>query len=58
MKNGNTPFSLTLQSNGALTGAGTATINGKLMTALDGDGNPILTPTSATCAMGTLAPAK
>lgn len=58
VKNGNTPFSLTLQSNGALTGAGTATINGKLMTALDGDGNPILTPTSATCAMGTLAPAK
>jgi hypothetical protein len=58
VKNGSTPFSLTLQSSGTLTGSGTATINGKLMTALDGDGNPILTPTSATCAMGTLAPAK
>jgi hypothetical protein len=58
VKNGNTPFSLTLQSNGALNGADSATINGKLMTALDGDGNPILTPTSATCALGTLAPAK
>jgi hypothetical protein len=58
VKNGNTPFSLTLQPNGTLSGAGSATINGKLMTALDGDGNPILTPTSATCALGTLAPAK
>jgi hypothetical protein len=58
VKNGNTPFSLTLQSNGTLIGAGSATINGKLMTALDGDGNPILTPTSATCTLGTLAPAK
>jgi hypothetical protein len=57
VKNGSTPFRLTLQSNGTLTGAGTATINGKLMTALDGDGNPILTPTSATCALGTLATA-
>ncbi len=58
VKNGSTPFSLTLQPNGTLTGAGTATINGKLMTALDGDGNPILTPTSATCALGSLATAK
>ncbi len=58
VKNGSTPFSLTLQSNGTLTGAGTATINGKLMTALDSDGNPVLSPTSATCALGTLAPAK
>jgi hypothetical protein len=41
-----------------LTGAGMATINGKLMTALDGDGNPVLTPTSANCAVGTLTTAK
>ncbi len=58
VKNGGTPFSLTLQSNGTLTGAGTATINGKLMTAMDGDGNPVLTPTSATCALGTLTAGK
>jgi len=58
VKNGSTPFSLTLQPNGTLSGAGSATINGKVMTALDGDGNPVLTPTSATCALGTLAPAK
>ena len=58
VKNGSAPFSLTLQSNGTLTGAGSATINGKLMTALDSDGNPVLTPTSATCAIGTMAAAK
>jgi hypothetical protein len=58
VKNGSTPFSLTLQPNGTLSGAGSATINGKLMTALDGDGNPILTPTSASCALGSLASAK
>jgi hypothetical protein len=58
VKNGSTPFSLTLQPIGTLTGAGTATINGKLMTALDGDGNPVLTPTSANCAVGTLTTAK
>jgi hypothetical protein len=58
VKNGSAPFSLTLQPNGTLTGAGTATINGKLKTALDGDGNPVLTPTSANCAVGTLTTAK
>jgi hypothetical protein len=58
VKNGNAPFGLTLQSSGALTGVGSATINGKLMTAVDSDGNPILTPTSASCALGTIAPAK
>jgi hypothetical protein len=58
VKNGSTPFSLTLQPSGTLSGAGSATINGKLMTALDGEGNPILTPTSATCTLGALAPTK
>jgi hypothetical protein len=58
VKNGSAPFSLTLQSSGALTGVGSATINGKLMTAVDSDGNPILTPTSASCALGTMAPQK
>ncbi len=58
VKNGNSPFSLTLQPSGTLAGAGSATINGKLMTAMDGDGNPVLTPTSATCALGTLAAGK
>jgi hypothetical protein len=58
VKNGTSPFGLILQSNGSLTGSGTATINGKLMTALDAGGNPVLTPTSASCAVGTMNAAK
>jgi hypothetical protein len=58
VKNGSSPFGLALQSNGGLTGAGSATINGKLMTAADSDGNPILTPTSASCTLGTLTASK
>ncbi len=58
VKNGSSPFGLILQANGTLTWPGTATINGKLMTALDSDGNPVLTPTSASCAVGTLTAAK
>ncbi len=58
VKNGSSPLGLIFQANGILTGTGTTTINGKLMTALDGDGNPILTPTSASCAVGTLTAAK
>ncbi len=58
VKNGSAPFSLTLQSNGSLSGTGTATVNGKLMTGLDGDSNPVLTPTSANCAVGNLVAAR
>ena len=58
VKNGSSPIGLVLQANGSLTGSGTATINGKLMTALDADGNPVLTPTSASCAVGTMNAAK
>ena len=58
VKNASAPFSLMLQSNGKLTGAGSATINGKLMTAVDSNGNPILTPTSASCTLGTLTASK
>ncbi len=58
VKNSGSPIGLTLTSGGTLTGAGTASVNGKLMTGLDGDGNPVLTPTSASCPMNTLAPAK
>lgn len=58
VKNGSAPFGLTLQSNGSLSGAGAAAVNGKLMTGLDGDSNPILTPTSANCTIGNLTAAK
>jgi hypothetical protein len=58
VQNGTFPFTLALGANGVLGGAGTATVNGKLMTALDSSSDPILTPTSATCPVGTLTAAK
>jgi len=58
VKNGSVPLSLALQSNGMMTGVGSPTINGKLMTAMDRDGNPVLAPTSATCTLGTLTVSK
>ncbi len=58
VKNGSAPFNLALQSNGSLTGTGTATVNGKLMTGLDSNSNAVLTPTSANCTVGTLTATK
>jgi len=58
VQNGTFPFTLALGANGVLGGAGTTTVNGKLMTALDSNSDPILTPTSATCPVGTLTAAK
>jgi hypothetical protein len=58
VKNGTSPFNLTWQANGSLAGAGSATINGKLMTGMDDSGTPILAPASASCTVGTLAAAK
>ena len=58
VQNGTSPFTLALGANGALGGAGTITVNGKLMTALDSNSDPILTPTSASCPVDTLVAAK
>ena len=58
VQNGGSPLALTLGANGALSGSGTTTVNGKLMTALNANGDPILTPTSASCPVGTLTAAK
>ncbi len=58
VQNGASPFTLTLAVNGALSGAGTTTLNGKLMTGLDSNSDPILTPTSASCPVGTMTAAK
>ena len=58
VKNGTSPIGLVLQASGTLTGSGSATVNGKLMSALDADGNPVLTPTSASCAVGAMNAAK
>jgi hypothetical protein len=58
VKNGGSPLTLTMGANGALVGSGTTTVNGKLMTALSANGDPVLAPTSASCAVGTLTAAK
>lgn len=55
---GTNPFSLNVQSNGALAGSGTVTVNGKLMTGMDDNANPIFAPTSASCSLGLLPAAK
>ena len=48
LKNGSNPFSLRVQSDGSLAGGGTVTVNGKLMTAMQGS-DPVFTPTTASC---------
>ena len=53
--NANSPFTLTLQSNGSLAGSGMVTVNGRLLTGQDASGNFTFKPVSATCDIGTLA---
>jgi hypothetical protein len=57
VKNGPSPFTLVVQPNGSLTGSGTITVNGRLMTGLNGD-TPTFSPTSASCSVGALTAAK
>lgn len=57
VKNGSSPFSLTIQADGSLAGTGQITVNGKLMTGLNGS-DPVFAATSATCPVGTLTAAK
>ena len=56
LKNGTTPFALTLAQNGTLAGPASVTVNGKLFTAMNGS-NAVLTPTSASCSAASLAAA-
>jgi hypothetical protein len=59
LKSGGTnPFSLNIHSDGSLALSQPVTVNGKLMTAMDDNANPIFAPTSATCNAGTLVAAK
>ena len=58
VKNGTNPFSLNVQPDGSLAGSGTVTVNGKLMTALDDNANPVFAPTNASCPVDSLKPAK
>ena len=51
--NGSSPFSLTIRPDGSLAGTGQVTVNGKLMTGLNGS-DPVFAPTRATCALGSL----
>jgi hypothetical protein len=50
------PFSLAMSSNNTLSGSGSTTVNGKLVSGISGD-NVTFTPHSESCAVGTLAPA-
>jgi hypothetical protein len=57
VKNGTTPFNLSVQSNGSLAGSGNVTVNGKVMTGLNGS-DPVFAPANASCPVGTLSAAK
>lgn len=56
-KNGSSPFTLTLQSNGTLSGTGSAKIDGRLVNGQNGAAFTF-TPVSASCAIGTLTVTK
>jgi hypothetical protein len=49
------PFTLVLQPNGSLSGAGAVTLNGRLLSGEDASGNFSFNPVSATCNLSTLA---
>lgn len=55
--NGSNPFDLKVQPDGTLSGSGTTTISGKLMTALSG-ADPVFASTSASCPLNMLTAAK
>ena len=57
ISNGSTPINLVVQTNGSLSGTGSTTINGKIMTALNG-ADPVFAPTSANCPLNALTAAK
>ncbi|HEY1805699.1 MAG TPA: hypothetical protein VGG45_14585 [Terracidiphilus sp.] len=55
---GTNAFSLSVHSDGSLATTQPVRVNGKLMTAMDENANPIFAPTTATCNAGTLTAAK
>jgi hypothetical protein len=57
LKNGSSPFSLTLQSNGTLSGTGSAKVDGRLVSGQTAAGFTF-TSVSASCAIGTLTVTK
>jgi hypothetical protein len=57
VKNETNPFNLTVNPDGTLSGSGTATINGKIMTALSG-ADPVFESATASCPANSLTAAK
>lgn len=55
--NGSNPINLKVQPDGTLSGSGTTTVNGQLMTALSG-ADPVFASTSASCPLNMLTAAK
>jgi hypothetical protein len=55
LRNGDVPVAVSLQGDGALVGAGTIDVAGRVVTGLDA-GNPVFAPRSARCPVGSLAP--
>lgn len=51
VKNGNSPFTLTLQPDGTLSGSGTVDVTGRLITGVNGT-KEIYSPKNARCALG------
>ncbi|MDP8980234.1 MAG: hypothetical protein M3O35_06555 [Acidobacteriota bacterium] len=56
IQNSGGPFTLTLSPNNTLRGSGSATVNGRLVTGMQGD-NVTYAPRSESCEIGTFAPA-
>lgn len=57
VQHGTTPFSVTLQSNGTLSGSGSLVVSGRVITGTDANGNLTFASRTGTCQLGVLAPA-
>jgi hypothetical protein len=57
VKNGTSPFTLTLQPDGTLAGAGTVEVAGRVVTGTDANG-ATFAPRTARCGIDSLSPAR
>lgn len=57
IRNGASPFSLALGADGRLTGSGTVRVDGRVLAGKMPDGTLAYAPRSASCALGSIAPA-
>ncbi|HET9400648.1 MAG TPA: hypothetical protein VFO34_06830, partial [Candidatus Acidoferrales bacterium] len=58
VKDASAPLALLLQPDNSLTGSGSITVKGRLLSGFDANNNPVFTPASATCALGAFTLAK